>query len=235
MKKNLIIIGLVLTICLLLPVSCAPAPAPAPAPIPTPVPIPTPILTNSESDSRIAELEAKIRQLEAENQRLTTENQELNSDLARVTSELQNLYSLVTSSSYTLALDRLTEIQSKTIELSYFAEGLPDLPPLPLGLTISEIDDAINKARDLRRLLELLPPPPPFAPKEWRDLDDMKEEFIRMTKWMENLQDLPGFLKSAESLEDLRSRIENYLAGVHNTTSYAESLMRQVRDAASGY
>jgi len=218
MRKKLII-GLILAMLLVL-VSCA-----APSPAPAPAPMPTPILTNSESDSRIAELEAKIRQLEAE-------NQQLREDLAKATAVLQNL---VTSSDYTLALDRLTEVQNKTIELSYFAEGLPDLPPLPLGLTISEIDDAINKAQDLRRLLELLPPPPPFAPKEWRDLDDMKEEFIRMTKWMENLQDLPGFLKSAESLEDLRSRIENYLADVHNTTSYTENLMRQVRDTASGY
>ncbi|GAH96764.1 unnamed protein product, partial [marine sediment metagenome] len=32
------------------------------------------------------------------------------------------------------------------------------------------------------------PPPPLIAPAEWYELDEMKDEFIRMTEWMENLE-----------------------------------------------
>ncbi|MBA7676946.1 hypothetical protein ES703_85192 [subsurface metagenome] len=257
--KRLIVIGLIL-VMLLLPVSCAapapapspaptpypaPMPAPTPVPAPAPVPMPTPVPTNSESDSRVAELEAKIRQLEAENQRLLaenrqleseyqrlrTENQQLNSDLVKVTTVLQNVQGLVNSSSYTLALSRLTEIQSKTRELAAFAGGLPDLPPLPPGITVGQIDDAIEKAVSLRQLLKRLPPPPPLiAPPVWYELDEMKEAFIDMTEWMENLQDLPSFLATAGSLEDLRSRVEGYMVDVENTTLNAESLLEEVRD-----
>ena len=224
-----------------------PVPVPAPAPAPTPVPMPTPVLTNSESDSRVAELEAKIRQLEAENQRLLTENRrletenqrvmseyrQLSSDLARVTSVLQNLYSLATSSSYTNTLSKLNEIQNNTSDLVTWVGGLPSLPPLPLGITISEIEDVINKARYLREILQRLPPPPFFAPPEWRELDDMKNELIRMTEWMENLQDLPEFLASAEELEDLRFRLESYMGDVDSTAFDARRLLEEVRDVAS--
>ena len=218
----------------------APTPMPTPVPTPTPVPMPTPVLTNSESDSRVAELEAKIRQLEAENQRLRSENEQLrteseqlSSDLAKVNSVLRNLHSLATSSSYTNTISTLDDVQTKASELAYFAEGLPDLSPLPPGLTVTRINDAIQKARSLRDILKILPPPPPLAPSWWRDLDDMKTAFIDMTQWMENLQDLPGFLESAESLEELRSRVEGYLGHVQNTSSDAKDMLEKVRDAAS--
>lgn len=61
----------------------------------------------------------------------------------------------------------------------------------------------------------------------------MKDELIEMTNWMEDLEDLPGFLASAEELEDLRSRIEGYLQDTENTASDAGSILEQVRDAAS--
>jgi len=218
----------------------APAPAPAPTPMPAPVPMPTPVLTNSESDSRVAELEAKIRQLEAENQRLRSENEQLSSDLAKVNSVLRNLYSLATSSSYTNTISALNDVQTKASELAYFVEGLPYLPPMPVELDFSQINDAIIDARDLRRILRdlpALPPPgwPPFLPfpQELVELDKMRQTFIGMTEWMENLQDLPGFLESAESLEELRSRVEGYLGHVQNTSSDAKDMLEKVRDAAS--
>ena len=202
--------------------------------------MPTPVLTNSESDSRVAELEAKIRQLEAENQRLLTENRHLASDLAEITSMLQNLQSLVTSSSYTNTLGKLTGVQNKTSDLAYFAEGLPDLPPLPPGLTFSQINDAINDARYLRTILANLPPLPPPGwppflpfPQELRELDNARQTFVSMTEWMENLQDLPEFLASAESLEDLRFRLEGYLRDVDTTASDAKGVLEEVREAVS--
>lgn len=211
----------------------APAPAPMPRLTPTPVPMPTPVLTNSESDSRVAELEARIRQLEFENERLGTENQELNSELVKVTAVLQNLQSLVNSLSYTNTLSELHDVQSKASELAYFAEGLPDLPPIPPGLTVTGINDAMQKARSLRDVLKILPPPPPLAPSWWRDLDDMKTAYIDMTQWMENLRDLPRFLATAGTLDELRSRIEGYLGDVQNTVSDAGDILEQVRDVAS--
>lgn len=232
-KKGLLIICLVIPLVFSLVVACTPsAPAPAPAPVPT----------NSESDSRIAELEAKIRQLEAENQRFLAENQQLSSNLAKATAVLQNLQNLVISSNYTLALDRLTEVQSDTSELANYAEGLPPPPPLPPGLTVSQINDAINKARHLREILAGLPPLPPPGwppflpfPPELVELEAYRQVFINMTVWMEDLEDLPAFLAAAGSLKDLKSRVKNYLADVHNTTSFAGDMMRQVRDSTSGY
>lgn len=216
--------------------ACA-TPAPAPAPVPrltlTPVPMPTPVPTNSESAPRIAELEAKIRQLEAENQQLREENLQLRNDLTKMSSVLQNLHSLVASSTYTNTLSRLMQIQNNTSDLAAFVDGLPDLPPLPPGLTVSRINDAVEKARSLRDILKILPPPPPLAPIWWTDLDNMRQTFIDMTEWMENLEDLPGFLSSAQSLEELRSRIQGYVVNVESTAADAKSTMEKVRDAVS--
>ena len=231
MKK--LMIGLALVVCLLV-LSCAP-----PAPTPTPVPMPTP--TNSESASRIAELEAKIRELQAENQRLLTENRELSTENQRLAAENQGLSdnlakvtSLVTSSIYTRTLSKLPNIQTDANELATFLQGLPDLPPLPPGLTVSQIDDAINKARYLRSLLERLPPPPPLiAPPGWYELDEMKDEFIRMTEWMEDLEDLPKFLRVAGDFDDLRSDMITYLRDVAITASNTKSVLEEVRNTAA--
>jgi hypothetical protein len=202
--------------------------------------MPTPIFTNSESGSRVGELEVKIRQLESENQRLVTENQELNSELVKVTVVVQNLQSLVNSSSYRNTLNDLNDVQSKASELAYFAQGLPHLPPLPPGLTVSEINQAINKALTVRRVIRDLPslPPPgwpffiPFPP-ELLELERQRQIFLEVTEFMENLHDLPEFLATAGSLEDLRSRIEGYLVDMQNTASGAGGILEQVRDAAS--
>jgi len=249
MKK--VIVGLI-AILLLVSISCSPAPSPAPAlapapapapmprPTPTPVPMPTPVLTNSGSDSRVTELEAKIRQLEFENQRLVTENQELNSELVKVTVVVQNLQSLVSSSSYTNTIGALNDVQAKANELAYFAEGLPDLPPLPPGLTVSEINQAINKALTVRRVIRDLPSLPPSGwpffipfPPELLELERQRQIFLEVTEFMENLHDLPELLATAGSLEDLRSRIEGYLGDVQNTASDAGGILEQVRDVAS--
>lgn len=223
MKKVIVYLLIVL---LLFSFSCSVAPSPAPAPVPTPVPMPTPVLTNSESDSRVGELEAKIRQLEAENQRLTSE-------LAIVTATLQNIRSIVNSSTYVNTISGLNDVKGKASEITFFAEGLPDLPSLPPGLTVAAIDDAVQKARSLRELLKILPSPPPLAPSWWKDLDDMKTTFINMTEWMENLRELPQFLATSGSLDELRSQIEGYLVDVQDTVSDAEGMMEQVRDVAS--
>ncbi len=63
----------------------------------------------------------------------------------------------------------------------------------------------------------------------------MKNALIAITEWMDNLQPLPDFLKKAESLAELRSRIETHLSDVQNTTSNAGGLLEQVRDTVSGY
>jgi len=226
-KKKLLIICLVTALVLSFVGACAkPAPAPATIPMPTPVP------TNSESDSRVAELEAKIRQLEAENQQLKTENKQLNSELVKITAVLQTLQSLVNSSSYTLALSRLTEVQNNTIDLAYFAEGLPDLPPLPVDLTPSKIEQMVGMARVAYDIIYYLPPLPPIPP-ELAEIEANRQAILEVFKFVQDLHDLPEFLSGAGSLEDLKSRSENYLADVHNTTSYAGDIMRQIRDAAS--
>jgi chromosome segregation ATPase len=208
-------------------------PIPEPAPAPTPVPMPELILSNSASDSKVAELEAEIRRLQSENQQLVVENQRLNNELITATARLQNIQSIVISSSYENTLYNLNDIQTKADELAYFSEGLPNLPTPPSGLTVSRINDAIQKARKLREILYALPPPPPLAPSWWRDLDDMKNAFINMTEWMEDLRDIPEFLASSENLEELRSRLESYLRQVQNTTSNAEGTLGQIRDALS--
>lgn len=210
-----------------------PAPDPTPAPAPASVPMPTPVLTNSESDSRIAELEAEIRRLKAENQQLAVENQQLNNKVLMVTAELQNIQNIVISSNYGSTLNNLNDIQTKANELAYFADGLPNLPPPPPGLTVARIDDAIQKARKLREILQTLPSPPPLAPSWWRDLDELKNAFVDMTEWMEDLRNVPQFLKSSESLEELRSRVEGYLSQVQSTASNAKGTLEQIRDVAS--
>lgn len=199
----------------------------APTTAPTPVPMPTP--TNSE----IAELESKIEGLQAENQRLLTENRELGDNLAEVTSQLEGIQNLVTSSDYTQTLSKLPKIQNDASDLATFLSGLPDLPPPPPGLTVAKIDDAINKARHLRSLLERLPPPPPLiAPPVWYDLDEMKDEFIRMTEWMEDLEDLPEFLRMAGDLDDLRSDMIVYLRDIEAILSDVKATLEEVRNTA---
>jgi ElaB/YqjD/DUF883 family membrane-anchored ribosome-binding protein len=209
-------------------------PAPSLVPVPSPIPMPT----NPQLEARVRELEASIRQLQAENQRLLTENTQLRSDLAKVTSVLQNLYSLATSSTYTTTLSNLGMVQNETSQLVPWVHGLPHLPPLPPGLTVSQISDAVNKARYLRQIITNLPklPPsswPPFIPfpQPLIDLENARQTFISLTTWMDNLQDLPNFMAAAGSLEDLRSRVEGYLGNVQNTVSGATAILEQVRNA----
>ena len=174
--------------------------------------------TNSESASEIA-------YLKAENSRLENENQQLNQ-------QLQDIHNLVTSQSYTNAMSKLTEIQSGSSDLAGFVYGLPDLPTLPPGLTVAQINNAIEQAIALRRILEILPAPPlPIGP--WQDLHNQKNEFIAMTDWMDNLQDLPDFLVKAESLEDLKANIEVYLRDTENTASDTKSMLEEVRSCAA--
>jgi hypothetical protein len=208
--------------------------------VPTAAPAPASIPASPQLDLRVRELEASVRQLQAENQRLLTENTQLCKDLARVTTVLQNLYSLTTSSTYASTLSNLGMVQSNTSQLIPWVRGLPHLPPLPPGVTVSEIADAVNKARYLRQIivnLPKLPPPgwPPFIPfpQPLIDLENGRQTFISLTNWMENLQDLPNFLKTATSLEDLRSRVEGYMGDVQNATSGAKGVLEQVRDATS--
>lgn len=202
--------------------------------------------TNSESASGIAELEDEVKrleadkeqlvaekgQLEADNQQLQDQNTQLSADLVEVTGDLREIESLVTSQSYTNTMNNLTEIQSESSDLAAFVYSLPDLPPLPPGLTVSQINDAIEQAIALREILKLLPPPPPLAPTFWTDLDNLKTEFIDMTYWMENLRDLPEFLRNAESLEDLKLNVEGYLRDTENTASDAKSMLEEVRSCA---
>jgi len=240
----------------------SPSPAPAPVPMPTPitpgpVPMPTPVSNGSES---CAEIEAKVRQLETENQQLkaenlelrsrvaalTTENQrfeaenqQLNNDIAGLTSVLQNVRSVVISSSYTSTLGELSKILNNTSQLSTFITGLPHLPPLPAALSFADINNAVMDARTLRQLLAGLPdlPPPgwpPFLPfpAALLELDSQRQTFIAMTEWMDNLQDLPTFLQSAQNLEQFRRNIEGYLQDVQSTTSIANDILQQLGSIA---
>ena len=125
----------------------------------------------------------------------------------------------------------ITEIQNDSSDLATFLQGLPSLPTLPVGLTVSQINDAMDKAQLLRTILKSLPPPPPgaslYAP-EWYELDEMKDEFIRMTEWMEDLEELPEFLNMAGDLDDLRyqeiAHLENINAAMDNIKSILEEL-----------
>jgi hypothetical protein len=211
--------------------ACSKAPAYVPPStsrsLPTSTETPTP--TNPELELRVRDLETSISQLQTDNQRLLAENTQLRSDLSKVTSTLQTLYDLATSSTY-----------ANTRQLAPWVHSLPHLPPIPPGLTVSQINDAINNARNLRQLLvslPSLPPPgwPPFLPfpQELIQLDKGRQTFVNLTNWMENLEDLPTFLATAGSLEDLRSHIEGYLGDVQNATFSATGLLEQVRDATS--
>lgn len=191
--------------------------------------------TNSESASRIAELEAKIRQLESDNQRLLTENQELRSNLVEITSMLENVQSEIPD-----ILIMITEIQNDSSVLAAFLEDLPDLPPPPPGLTITQINNAIEKARDLRELLRDLPDLPPSGwpffipfPEQLLALDEMKQTFITMTEWMEDLEELPEFLNMAGDLDDLRYQEIAHLENINATMDNIKSILEELRIKAT--
>ncbi len=183
--------------------------------------------TNSESASRIAELEARIRELEAENQRLLMENQELRSDLVKISSMFESVQREIPD-----ILIMVTEIQNDSSDLAAFLESLPNLPTLPPGLDdISKVNDVITKAIFLREILKKLPPPPPlFAPAEWYELDEMKDEFIRMTEWMEDLEELPEFLNITGDLDDLRYQEIAHLENINATMANIKSVLEEVED-----
>jgi len=109
-------------------------------------------------------------------------------------------------------MSRLSGVESDTSQLAAFVNGLPHLPPLPVALDMADINKALTDAQNLRSLLAglpKLPPPawPPFLPfpSGLLELDRKRQTIIDMTKWMDNLQDLPAFLQSARDLEELRS------------------------------
>ncbi len=187
--------------------------------------------TNSESALRIAELEARIRQLEADSQQLLAENQELRSNLVEITSMLENVQSEIPD-----ILIMITEIQNDSSDLAAFLEGLPDLPPLPAGLTLSQINDAIEKARDLQKILGDLPDLPPSGwpfiipfPAELLALDEMRQSFIAMTEWMKDLEELPEFLNMAGDLDDLRYQEIAHLENINATMDNIKSILEELR------
>lgn len=204
---------------------------PQTAPTP-PAPPLVPELTNSESQSRIAELEAQIRQLEAENQRLLEENRRLSNDLAETTGILQNLQSLVCSSDYINTLNRLTEVQYDTSELDAWVSTLPYLPPLPAELTPENIEWMVEMAGELYWLIYNLPPLPSFPPPPpgVREIEEARQTFLEVFEFVGELRDLPDLLSGAQSLDELRSRINTYFSDVQNTTSSAGNLMQEVKD-----
>ena len=177
---------------------------------------------NSESASQIAELEAKVRQLEAENQQLRTELTEITSKLQGIQNQVPDILAMVTT------------IRNDSSDFAAFLQGLPSLPTLPVGLTVSQINDAMDKAQLLRTILKSLPPPPPgaslYAP-EWYELDEMKNEFIRMTKWMEDLEELPEFLNIAGDLDDLRYQEITHLQNINATMDDIKAILEEIRDA----
>ncbi len=183
------------------------------------VPLPTPVFTNSGTSSTTAELEAKIRQLEAENQDLSNKLAEVSSTLKSVQSEIPNL------------LIMATQIQNDASQLATFLKGLPTLPTPPPGLDdISKVNDIITKAISLRTILKKLPPPPPLiAPAGWYELDKMKNEFIRMTEWMEDLEELPAFLNIAGDLDDLRSQEISHLENISGIMSNIKSVLERIQ------
>jgi DNA repair exonuclease SbcCD ATPase subunit len=210
------------------------------------------VLADSESASRIYELENEIQQLEAENQQLELENQQLKSESQRLEAESRQLkaenQSLDAENQQLLSenqdlqnslaetrsalenaqreLPTISGLQKDAQDLAQFLAGLPELPNPPPGLDdINEINDAVNKAVSLRELLKRLPSPPPFAPTEWVQLDEMKEEFIYMTEWMENLEDLPEFLRIAGDLDQLRFQEIEHLENIADTMERIKNIL----------
>jgi hypothetical protein len=185
----------------------------------TPVPMPTPVFTNSGISST-AELEARISQLEAENQALRDELVEITGTLKSVQSQIPNL------------LIMATQVQNDASQLATFLQGLPTLPDPPPGLDdISKINDVINKAISLRTILEKLPPPPPLiAPAVWYELDEMKNKFIGMTEWMEDLEELPDFLNIAGDLEGLRAQEISHLENISGIMSDIKSVLERIQN-----
>ena len=189
--------------------------------------------TNSESDAGVAELEARIRELEAENQRLLEENRQLSSDLVEITSMLESVQREVPD-----ILVMVTEIQNDSSDLAAFLESLPDLPPPPPGLTITQINDAIEIARDLRELLRDLPdlPPPGWPtiifPAQLLALDEMRQTFIALTEWVDDLEELPEFLNIAGGLDELRYKEIAHLQNINAAMDDIKSILEEIRDAS---
>jgi len=61
----------------------------------------------------------------------------------------------------------------------------------------------------------------------------MRLTFISMTEWMENLKDLPDFLRVAGDFDDLRSDMIGYLRDVATTASNTKSVLEEVRNTVS--
>jgi Skp family chaperone for outer membrane proteins len=210
------------------------------------------VLTDSESASRISELENENKQLEAEKQQLELENQQLeinnnqledenrqlkaesqsfdteNQQLSSENRNLQNSLTEVRSKleSVQRELPTISGLHKDAQDFAGFLEGLPELPSPPPGFDdINKINDVVNKAVFLRELLERLPSPPPFAPAEWVELDEMKDEFIEMTEWMEDLEDLPEFLRIAGDLDDLRFQEIEHLDNIADTMERIKNIL----------
>jgi len=197
--------------------------------------IPMPAPTDSGSSSNVAELEAQIRQLEAENEELLNENERLRSELAEATDIIQDIDALVYSSEYGNTLDDLSDVQEDTNELDVWASTLPELPALPPGVTPGDIEWAVEAAGELYEIIDSLPPIPPFPPPPpgVQEIENARLTFLEVFEFVEDLEELPEFLSNAQSLDELRSRIDTYLQDVQSTTASAETLMDDVKDVAS--
>jgi predicted RNase H-like HicB family nuclease len=191
-----------------------------------PVPMPTAVLTNSGGSST-AELEAKIRLLEAENERLLAENQKFKSSLMKV-------QGLVSSLDFSNTLSGLNDVYVNTEALDSYVEGLPDLPEPPIAPV--NIENIINTARTVRAVIADLPDlrkiPIIGLDPNVRKIEDQRYNILEMTEFLEALEDLPQFLSGAESLEELKSRIDTYLQEVKEASFSAGELLIEIQNAS---
>lgn len=187
---------------------------------------------NQQLKDEIKRLSLENQKLETENQRLSTENQQLEDENRRLETEKQGLTNDLAEATNTLEslqneLPMIASLQSDARNFAAYLEGLPDLPDLPGELKVDRINDVVMKSVSIRQILEALPEPPWFAPPEWIELDEMKDIFIEVTKWMKNLQSLPGFLDVAVGFDALRYQEIQHLKNIADSM---DSLIYLLKD-----
>jgi len=87
-------------------------------------------------------------------------------------------------------------------------------------------------AGELYSLIYNLPPLPSFPPPPpgVREIEEARQTLLEVFEFVGELPNLPDLLSGAQSLDELRSRINTYFSDVQNTTSSAGNLMQEVKD-----
>ncbi len=148
---------------------------------------------------------------------------------------LADISSYTNSSEYETLLDKLNQINSNNNQLVTLVGSLPPLPTSLSNIPINKIENAVKIAKEIYPILNALPPLTLFsADPDIATLESLRVSAVTITRFLNELPNLPDFISGLQSLEQVRVKTLSYLVEVQNAVSHCSAIIQQVNQIVTG-